>query len=117
MLPERLAKTPANQQVTEMVGSGPFRFLAGERVSGSRVAYEKFAGYVPRPDGTPSFAAGPKLVYVDRVEWHTIPDASTASAALQSGEMDWWEQPTSDLLPMLRKDPNLQVRSRSMAGS
>ncbi len=116
VLPERLAKTPANQQVTEMVGSGPFRFLAGERVSGSRVAYEKFAGYVPRPDGTLSFAAGPKLVYVDRVEWHTIPDASTASAALQSGEMDWWEQPTSDLLPMLRKDPNLQVAVKEHGG-
>ena len=117
VMPERLARTPSNQQVTEMVGSGPFRFLANERVSGSRVAYERFTGYVPRPDGTPSFAAGPKLAYVDRVEWRTIPDAATASAALQRGEVDWWEQPTADLLPLLRRDRNLVVDPKEIGGS
>ena len=29
MMPERLAKTDPFTQVTEMVGSGPFRFKAG----------------------------------------------------------------------------------------
>ena len=116
VLPERLARTPANQQVTEMVGSGPFRFIAGERMSGSLAVYEKFTGYVPRPDGTPSFAAGPKRVYIDRVEWHTIPDASTAASALQRGEVDWWEQPTADLLPLLRKDANLMVEPKEHGG-
>ena len=117
VMPERLARTPSNQQVTEMVGSGPFRFLAQERVSGSRVAYEKFAGYVPRPDGTPSFAAGPKVAHVDRVEWHVIPDAATAAAALQRGEVDWWEQPTADLLPLLRKNPDITVEAKEIGGS
>ena len=37
IIPERLALTNPLTQVTEMVGSGPFRFLAGERVVGSRV--------------------------------------------------------------------------------
>ncbi len=116
VMPERLSRTSPSQQVTEMVGSGPFRFLAGERVSGSRVAYEKFEGYVPRPDGAPSFAAGPKLAYVDRVEWHVVPDAATAAAALQRGEVDWWEQPTADLLPLLRRDPNLRVEAKEHGG-
>ncbi len=116
VMPERLAKTPPNQQVTEMVGSGPFRFMAAERVSGSLAVYEKFTGYVPRPDGTPSFAAGPKRVYVDRVEWHTIPDAATAAGALQNGEMDWWEQPTADLLPLLRKNASLAVEAKEHGG-
>jgi len=116
VMPERLARTPPNQQVTEMVGSGPFRFLAGERVSGSRVVYEKYGGYVPRRDGTPSFAAGPKLAHVDRVEWHVIPDAATAAAALQRGEVDWWEQPTADLLPLLRRDRNLLVEAKEHGG-
>ncbi|MDQ2804567.1 MAG: ABC transporter substrate-binding protein, partial [Pseudomonadota bacterium] len=35
IMPERLAKTDAFQQVTEVVGSGPFRFLANERVVGA----------------------------------------------------------------------------------
>ncbi len=117
VMPERLAKTSPSVQVTEMVGSGPFRFRADERVSGSRAVYDKFEGYKPRPSGTPSFAAGPKLVYVDRVEWHTIPDASTAAAALQRGEVDWWEQPTADLLPLLRRDHNLMVEPKEHGGS
>ena len=38
-----------------------------------------------------------------------FPDAATAAAALQSGEVDWWEQPTTDLLPLLRKNPDVTV--------
>ena len=117
VMPERLARTPPNQQVTEMVGSGPFRFLAGERVSGSLAVYEKFAGYTPRSSGTPSFAAGPKLVHVNRVEWHTIPDAATAAAALRRGEVDWWEQPTADLLPLLRGNRDIAVEAKEIGGS
>jgi len=35
IMPERLAKTPPTQQITEMVGSGPFRFLPDERMAGA----------------------------------------------------------------------------------
>ncbi len=108
IMPERLAKTDPMVGVTDPTGSGPFRFVSSERVQGSQFVYEKFAGYVPR-DGAPSFTAGGKHVYFDRIEWHVIPDAATAAAALQSGEMDWWEQPTIDLQPMLRKAPHLAV--------
>jgi peptide/nickel transport system substrate-binding protein len=50
------------------------------------------------------------------VEWHTIPDAATAAAALQSGEMDWWEQPTPDLVPLLRRQPALAVQVLDTVG-
>ena len=102
MMPERLAKTDANTQVTEMVGSGPFRFKADERVVGSRVVYEKFDGYVPREDGDLQWLAGPKRPMVDRIEWHIIPDEATAAAAMAAKEIDWWENPSSDVLPLLR---------------
>ena len=84
VMPERLAATDPFRQVTEMVGSGPFRFLADERVPGARTAYARFDGYVPRP-GTPSFMAGPKLARLDRVEWITMADATAASGALRTG--------------------------------
>ncbi len=102
IMPERLAKTDPFKAVTEMVGSGPFTFKADERVVGSRVVYERNAAYVPRADGTPDWTAGPKIVNFDRVEWHVIPDSSTAAGAMQSREIDWWENPTIDLLPVLR---------------
>ena len=109
IMPERLAKTDPFKQVTEMTGSGPFRFLNNERVTGSRVAYERFAAYQPRSDGKPEFASGPKIAHFDRVEWTVIPDPSTAAAALASGEFDWWENPTLDLVPHLKRAKNLTV--------
>ena len=115
IMPERLAQTDIAKQVSEMIGSGPFRFVSAERLSGQRAVYEKFAGYVPRSE-PPSFTAGAKVVYVDRVEWHTLPDASTASAALRTGEMDWWEQPTPDLLDQLRSSRGIVVQVKDKGG-
>ncbi|MFC3125459.1 ABC transporter substrate-binding protein [Pseudoroseomonas globiformis] len=110
IMPERLAS--ANDPVPpvkELVGSGPFRFRADQHVSGSRLVYERFDGYVPRPAGNTSLLAGPKIARFDRVEWQVMPDASTAAGALQQGEIDWWDQPIYDLLPVLKRDRNLIV--------
>jgi peptide/nickel transport system substrate-binding protein len=117
IMPERLAQNEVTKPVIEMVGSGPFRFLPEARVSGSLVAYEKFERYVPRADGTPNFLSGPKLVKVDRVEWRTMPDPATAVAALQTGEIDWWERPTVDLLPLIERRKELEVRLTLIDGA
>jgi peptide/nickel transport system substrate-binding protein len=117
IMPERLAKTDAFTQVTEMMGSGPFRFLANERVPGAKVVYEKFDGYVPRDSGTPDWNSGPKIVHFDRVEWNVIPDAATAVAALQQGEADWWEQPSFDMLPLIKKGGGFVVEQLDPSGS
>jgi peptide/nickel transport system substrate-binding protein len=103
MMPERVAATDPFKRFDEVVGSGPFRFKANERVQGSRFVYERFEGYRPREDGEISFTAGPKIVHFDRVEWHILPDPATKAAALQAGEIDWWNNPTADLLPLLRR--------------
>ncbi len=66
MMPERLAATDPFQQVPELIGSGPFRFKADERVPGDRVVYTRFEGYVPRPDGPLTWTSGPKVVHFDR---------------------------------------------------
>ena len=109
IMPERLASQPTSKRLTEMVGSGPFQFVADERVPGARNVYRRFDGYVPRPDGTPSFAAGPRVAHFDRVEWLTTPDPGTQIAALQAGEVDWVEQPVMDLVPSLRQDRRLKL--------
>ena len=117
VMPERLAATDPFKPVTEVVGSGPFRFLADERVVGSRVAYARFDGYVPRGTGTPDWTAGPKVAHFDRVVWTVIPDPATASAALQRDEADWWEQPVFDLLPLLRRAPGLTLSTVEVTGN
>jgi peptide/nickel transport system substrate-binding protein len=70
--------------------------------------FEKFPRYVPRQEPA-SWLAGGKRILLDRVEWIVIPDPATAAAALQNGEVDWWEYPVPDLLPLLRKNRNLMV--------
>src|SRR4029078_9051698 len=89
IIPERIAKTDASTNITEPIGSGPFKFVKAEWVPGSKVVYVKNTDYVPRRE-PPSRAAGGKVVKVDRVEWIYIPDAATAAAALNAGEVDWW---------------------------
>jgi peptide/nickel transport system substrate-binding protein len=116
MMPERLAKTDAFTQITEVVGSGPFRFLARERNAGHLVAYERFADYVPRASGTPNGTAGPKVAHFDRIEWRIIPDQGTAAAALQSGEVDWWESVGGDFRQLLTR-AGLNVHVLDPAGS
>ena len=108
IMPQRFAETDAFTQVTDATGSGPFRFLPQERVSGSFAAYAKFDQYVPRSEPA-SYWSGGKVAHLDRVEWHVLPDPATAAGALQRGEVDWVESPLIDLLPMLRAQAGLQV--------
>ena len=117
MMPERLAKTDPFTQVTEMVGSGPFRFIANERIAGAKIVYARNEAYAPRNGGTPEWTSGPKIAHFDRIEWNVIPDAATAMGALQAGEADWWEQPTFDLLPLLRKAGHLTLETLDPTGS
>jgi peptide/nickel transport system substrate-binding protein len=115
IMPERLAKTPPTTLLTEMVGSGPFRFLPDERVPGARNVYAKFDKYVPC-QGVASFCAGPRIAHFDRVEWLTTPDPATQAAALRAGEVDWVEQPVMDLVPSLRSDPAIRVEVVETSG-
>jgi len=100
IMPERLAKTDPFQQVTEMVGSGPFKFVKEEHQPGNLVVYVKNTDYVARSEPS-DWASGGKVVRVDRVEWHVVPDVATKTAAMQNGEDDWWENPPADVWPIL----------------
>ncbi|MGO4403639.1 ABC transporter substrate-binding protein [Bosea sp. RAF48] len=115
IMPERLAQTDATKQVTEMIGSGPYKFVAGEFVTGSRAVYEKFDGYKPRSE-PPSRNAGGKVANFKRIEWHILPDPATAAAALTTGEVDWWERPLADLQPMLAQSPDIKREVIDKAG-
>jgi peptide/nickel transport system substrate-binding protein len=108
IMPERIAKTDPFQQITEYIGSGPMKFARGEWVPGAKAVFEKFADYKPREEKA-DWLAGGKRMLVDRIEWVIMPDPATASAALQSGEIDWWETPIADLVPVLKSNKNLAL--------
>ncbi len=108
MMKKEHAETDPNQQVPEVVGSGPFRFVKEEWVPGAKVVYAKNEDYVPRSEPA-SGAAGGKVVHFDRVEWIYIPDPATAMNALINGEVDLWETPAVDMVPLLEQNENIEL--------
>jgi peptide/nickel transport system substrate-binding protein len=108
IMPERIARTDPFTQITEYIGSGPMRFLRNEWVPGAKAVFGKFDQYVPRNEPA-NWLAGGKRILVDRLEWIVMPDPATASAAIQNGEIDWWENPITDLVPILRRNRNIAV--------
>jgi peptide/nickel transport system substrate-binding protein len=115
MMPKRMAETPAGQQIKEQVGSGPFKFVQAEFQPGVKAVYEKNPDYVPRKEPA-SWTSGGKLAKVDRVEWITMADAQTAVNALQSGDIDFMENPSFDLLPALSSNRDIKVETLNKLG-
>ncbi len=115
MMPRRLAETPANKQIPEQVGSGPFKFVKAEFQPGVKAVYERNQDYVPRKEA-PSWTAGGKVVKVDRVEWIAMPDAQTAVTALQSGDIDFVENVPFELVTKLADNKDLKLDTLDKLG-
>ena len=58
IMPARLAENSEARVVDEVIGSGPFRYVASERLQGVRNVFERFDKYVPRASGTPGRVSG-----------------------------------------------------------
>ncbi|MGY3690962.1 peptide/nickel transport system substrate-binding protein [Bradyrhizobium sp. USDA 3240] len=115
MMPKRLAETPPDKPIPEQIGSGPFKFVQAEFQPGVKAVYVKNTDYVPRKEPA-SWTAGGKVVKVDRVEWVTMADAQTAMNALQSGDIDFLENPSFDTLSILEGDKDLKVETLNKFG-
>jgi peptide/nickel transport system substrate-binding protein len=87
--------TDYGQKPETTVGSGPFE--VAEYVPKQKVVLKKFAGY----HGAPA--------KVDKIELFVIGDEGTAVLALQKGELDMCYLRVPDNIPIVRKDPNLNV--------
>ncbi|MDH3688245.1 MAG: ABC transporter substrate-binding protein [Gammaproteobacteria bacterium] len=108
MMKKEHAMTDPNEQVTEVIGSGPFKFVKEEFKPGVSATYVKNEDYVPRSEPA-SNTAGGKVPNVDRVELLWIPDDTSAMNALIAGELDYHEVPAPDLVPMLEQAENVKV--------
>ena len=107
---EQDAQTDPQQQIKEAIGSGPFKFAKDEWVPGSKTVYVKNADYVTRPaNEKASSFAGSKFAGVDRIELVWISDPQTAMSALVNGEIDFWENPNIDFIPILEKAKGVKL--------
>ncbi len=105
---EKEAMTDPFTPITEIVGSGPFRFVKDEYRPAAKIVYEKNPYYVPRNEPPSGFAGG-KVAKVDRIEFIIIPDAAVAVSALRGGEVDFIDSVSLDVLPTVANDPNIVV--------
>ncbi len=116
IMPRRVADTPADKQIDDYVGSGPYVFKRDEFKPGEKAVYAKFARYVPRKE-PPSGTAGGKMVYVDRVEWNlALRDAQGQVNALSKGEVDILEQPAFESYAALKADPGVEIVNKNPVG-
>jgi len=105
---EQEALTPPDQQITAYIGSGPFTFNRDETKMGVSYVYDRNGRYVPRAE-MPSGTAGAKIARLDRVILENISDPQTAVAALENGEIDFYEVPPLELLPQIEGDPDVKL--------
>ncbi len=115
MMPARLAATPPMQQIPEVIGSGPYRFVTEEYRPGDRIVVRRHAGYRPRPEPA-NWASGGKVARMERVELISMPDVSTQVSALTTGEIDYAERLPADVLPILERNPAVRVQVVSPYG-
>ena len=116
IMPKRIADTPADKQIEDATGSGPYVFAKDEFKPGDKAVYLKNTKYVPRKE-PPSGTAGGKRVYVDRVEWNlALRDAQAQVNALQRGEVDIIEQPAFESYAPLQADKSIQVVNSNPLG-
>lgn len=116
IMPERVANTPASTAITDATGSGPFIFRAQDFLPGERAIYVRNPAYRPRSEPADGLAGG-KVVMLERVEWLGISDPATQAAALQSGEIDFIEQPSPDVMPVLARNRNIRTFALNPVGS
>src|SRR5262245_1742800 len=116
IMPKRIADTPADQQITESIGSGPYVFKQDEFKTADKAVYVKNTKYVPRKEA-PSGTAGGKHVYVDRVEWNlALRDAQAQVNALAKGEIDILERPAFESYEQLKKVPEVVIVTKDPLG-
>ncbi|HKM73256.1 MAG TPA: ABC transporter substrate-binding protein [Stellaceae bacterium] len=108
MMPARIASMPAEEQIKEIIGSGPFKFASDEWQPGEQVVYLRNPDYIPR-DEPSSGSTGGKKAYLDKVIWRYIPDPWDAAEGLAAGEVDWWQEPPLDFVPKIEQNPDLQT--------
>ena len=116
IMPKRVAMTPADQQISEYIGSGPYIMKMDEYKLGAKIVYVKNEKYVPRTEA-PSGTAGGKQVFVDRLEWVILKDAQTQANAIANGEVDMIEWMPAEQYAAFKANSNLELIKPTPAGS
>jgi peptide/nickel transport system substrate-binding protein len=115
IMPARVAATQISTPITDPTGSGPYMLRREDWRLGDRTTYRRNPDYVPRAE-EPDGLAGAKRARIEQVEWVFLPDATTALNALQTGELDIFEELPPDLFPVVARNRNLRLAPQDSTG-
>src|SRR5262245_61238008 len=115
IMPKRVAETPADKQIDDYTGSGPFIFVKEEWKPGEKIVYIRNPKYKARSEPATGTAGG-KNPKFERVEWIIIKDPQTQANALTKGEIDLIEQPAYEQYNQFKANPELQVFDVNILG-
>ena len=90
---ETAEKYPAGELIQDFVASGPYEYVSWD--PGNEIILDRYEDYVPRRE-EPSYRAGAKLAYFDRLHMKEIPDQETRVAAVLTGTVDFLDVVSSD---------------------
>jgi peptide/nickel transport system substrate-binding protein len=112
IMPTRIVAAAGDGRISEITGSGPFRFRKEAWRAGDTMLLSRFEQYQPR-GGKPDFLAGGKTVHIDELVLKVVPDDATAANALMAGEIDYMQYLPFDLLATLEKSEGVQLMNFS----
>src|SRR5271168_3279536 len=112
IMPARIVAAAGDGRISEITGSGPFRFRKEAWRAGDTMLLSRFEQYRPR-GGKPDFVAGGKTVRIDELVLKVVPDDATGAAALMAGEIDYMQYLPFDLLGTLEKAEGVQLMNFS----
>jgi len=104
-LKEIAEKFPAENKITEYVGTGPFKLA--EWKPDQYIRMVRFDEYKSRAE-KPSGYGGGKTAYVDEIRWMPVPDVATRVAQIETGELDIAEDLNLDSYDRLRQNPKVR---------
>ena len=109
IVPKSEWSRPVTDVNNDAVGTGSFKldqWIPGDRLIVSR--YEDYSS----PPGPPSWQAGRKVAFADRVEFIVVPDVAAQVGALKSGQLDIISTPFGgDTADQMKDDPNIIIHT------
>ncbi|WP_339160905.1 ABC transporter substrate-binding protein [Siminovitchia sp. FSL H7-0308] len=106
IMPKEVIENAPKSGVKEYIGTGPFKLEEWKQDQYIKlVKNDDYQSPRKEPDGL----VGKKEAMVDELYFHMVPDASTRTAGIQTGEYDIALQIPYDNVPAIEGDPNIEA--------
>jgi peptide/nickel transport system substrate-binding protein len=104
IMPAELAQKFGKDKATELIGTGPYRFV--DHQPDRMVRLQRFDQYVAREDAADG-AAGKKTAYLDEIQFIPVPEESVRADGVGTGEYHYGDSLAPDSYARVNGVPNV----------